>query len=284
MRPLLRRAFTLIELLVVIAIIGVLIALLLPAVQRVREAASRLQCKNHLRQIGLAMHSYHDRAGSFPPGYTSKSLPNGEEGGPGWGWAAYLLSDLEQQNLQSRIMFNQGIPNAVHNDVRVQELAIFRCPSDQRIPPFTVFSEDGIPITTVAHANYVALFGSNEIEEDPGAGNGLFYRNSRIRIADISDGTSLTLMVGERSSNLFKSTWTGVVRGAADAQALVLGSADHVPNHPSAHKEDFWSRHPQGVNFLFADGSVHSINNGIKPAVWAALATRAGGEPNAGDF
>jgi prepilin-type processing-associated H-X9-DG protein len=136
----------------------------------------------------------------------------------------------------------------------------------------------------VAHANYVAIFGSNEIEDDPGAGNGVFYRNSRTRIADISDGTSLTLLIGERSSNLFKSTWTGAVRGAEDSQALVLGSADHVPNDPAAHKEDFWSRHIQGVNFLFADGSVHSIGNGIKRTAWTALATRAGGEPNGSDF
>ena len=129
MRRVARRGFTLIELLVVIAIIGVLMALLLPAVQKVREAASRMQCKNHLKQIGLALHNYHDRAGRFPPGYNAKLRPDGEDGGPGWGWAAYLLNDLEQGNLQGQIRFDQGIINAVHASVRTHVLPIYLCPS-----------------------------------------------------------------------------------------------------------------------------------------------------------
>ncbi len=272
-----RVAFTLIELLVVIAIIAILIALLLPAVQKVREAASRTQCRNNLKQIGLALHNYHDRFKRFPPGYTAKVI-NGVDGGPGWGWASFILEDLEQGNVQKQIVFSSGIINAVNATPRTQVLPIFLCPSDEVIGTFI---PDGAGIS-VAHGNYVGIFGSNEIEVDPGAGNGIFFRNSQIRIGSITDGTSNTLMVGERSSNLSKATWVGAVKNANDAPALVLGSADHPPNDPAAHMEDFWSRHSQGVNFLYADGSVRNISNAIPPNVYQALATRAGGEAVSG--
>jgi prepilin-type N-terminal cleavage/methylation domain-containing protein/prepilin-type processing-associated H-X9-DG protein len=270
-----RQAFTLIELLVVIAIIAILIGLLVPAVQKVREAAARTQCRNHLKQIGLALHSYHDRTKRFPPGYTSAVARDGSETGPGWGWASYLLDDVEQGNLKKTIFFDRDIGHASNAGPRVVSVPVYLCPSDSALATFRTEGR----VITVAHANYVALFGSNEIEDNPGAGNGVFFRNSKIRIADLLDGTSNTLLVGERSSDLALATWTGAVPGADEAPSLILGAADHVPNHPAAHREDFWSKHVQGVNFLFADGSVRNINNGIDPLVWQSLATRAGREP-----
>jgi prepilin-type N-terminal cleavage/methylation domain-containing protein/prepilin-type processing-associated H-X9-DG protein len=271
-----RHAFTLIELLVVIAIIAILIAMLIPAVQRVRESAARTECRNNLKQIGVALHSYHDRRKMFPPGYRSNVGPGNVDLGPGWGWASFILDDLEQGNLYRQINFGADIGAAVNATSRMQILSVFRCPSD--IPPGNGLFVPTNHTASVAHANYVALFGNNEIEDDPGAGNGLFFRNSQVRMRDIVDGTSNTLLVGERSSNLALASWTGSLTGADEAPALVLGTADHPPNDPAAHTEDFWSRHSQGVNFLFADGTVRNIGNGIDPIVWQALATRAGGE------
>jgi prepilin-type N-terminal cleavage/methylation domain-containing protein/prepilin-type processing-associated H-X9-DG protein len=320
-----RRGFTLIELLVVIAIIGILVALLLPAVQKVREAASRVQCKNNLRQIGLALHNYHDRNLSFPPAYKSAIGPGGpaDDTGPGWGWASFILPDLEQGNLYRQIQFDKDIKDPVNKTARMSPLRVFTCPSDDALPVFTVdvlndptsnYSTplkdiNGDPVK-VAHASYVGIFGNPEITVDPGFlitsnpargldHQGMFYRNSQIRMAQVTDGTSNTLFVGERSANLAYATWTGAVTGGQvppkipdpfgfgpeGAPVLVLGHTGdasdvppHTPNSPVNHVDDFWSRHAQGVNFLFVDGSVRNIDNLIDPSLWWALGTRAGGE------
>jgi prepilin-type N-terminal cleavage/methylation domain-containing protein/prepilin-type processing-associated H-X9-DG protein len=311
-----RRGFTLIELLVVIAIIGVLIGLLLPAVQKVRETASRLQCKNNLKQIGLALHNYHDRMNGFPPAYfsnlqpgTQPSAPNGDctwnETGPGWGWGAYLLNDLEQNNLYQQIRFDLDIKDPANAAVRTMTLKVYICPSEPRPDPFMTVDAGGNPLVMVAHSSYIGMNGApNGVTSDAYDNNGFFLRNLRLHMKDVTDGLSNTLMIGERCTNMSNTTWVGAVPGAvvpdlrytntadqmASAEgdaALVLahGSTTHLPNNPLVVDADATaSFHINGVNFLFGDGSVQSINSSINPDVYQALCTRNGGEANASDW
>ena len=293
------RGFTLIELLVVIAIIAVLIALLLPAVQQAREAARRSQCKNGLKQIGLALHNYHDTLRSFPPGYVSLFDASGNDTGAGWGWGSFLLPHLEQSALYHQINFSVGIESALNIAPRVQTLPTFLCPSDtapdrwqaaQRDPSTGVFQSN---ICEVASANYVGVFGTFE----PGVGgDGIFFRNRVVGMKDITDGSSSTLMVGERSFRLGEATWTGAVTGAVIvpegsdgvgtgppefASSMVLGHTGdgYSPGNPRSHVNQFYSLHTGGVHFLFGDGHVSFLSNSLDYGVYQALTTRAGGEP-----
>jgi prepilin-type N-terminal cleavage/methylation domain-containing protein/prepilin-type processing-associated H-X9-DG protein len=340
-----RRAFTLIELLVVIAIIAILIGLLLPAVQKVREAAARMKCSNNLKQIGLALHNYHDANNRFPPGYVDgntdpNSTPDNDVG-PGWGWATFLLPYVEQDNLYKRINLGGPVGAGVNAQVSLTPLTIHQCPSDgnqQTVPIWD--SNFSTPIAQVAHGNYVGCNGWEECFNGAGgnplagngqdglsggfggAGVGMFWRNSRVTFGSITDGTSNTIAVGERSSNHSPTTWTGAVPGGrcpawmattpftapntppqsaptgpngsaydnADfGESLVLahGNATHLPSadNPFFDPDTFYSMHTgQGANFLFADGSVHFLTSGINPLTYQYLCTIAGGETFPSDW
>lgn len=296
------RGFTLIELLVVITVIALLITLLLPAVQRAREAARRAQCANNLKQIGLALHNYHSVQGVFAPGYTA-GVGRGwhhrggtvgvTETGPGWGWASQLLGQLDQVPLYDAINFNLPLTDAGSATARQVVLATFLCPSSIGDGPFdpSVQPPSAAASAELAAGQYVAstgprLGGTNRV---PSAG--VFFLNSAIGLRDISDGSSLTLMVGERSRDVADATWVGAIPGSLVCPspgwpvpdcvldgAAVLGATGPCAGPLQVGAANFSSRHPGGSHFLLGDGSVRFLKRTIDPRTYAALATRAGGE------
>ena len=298
-----KRGFTLIELLVVIAIIAILIALLLPAVQQAREAARRTQCRNNLKQIGLALHNYHEIHRVFPSGWIAVDAGShsAHEGLNGAGWGTMILPFLDRGNLYEEFDANLAIEDPANATFLDTRLPVFRCPSDPQPDTFEI-EEEGVPgniLAILPIANYIGVFGTEELdgcENPPGTapvnddgqceGDGILYHNSRIRIGEIMDGTSNTIMIGERLTNVddgWYSTWAGMVSEGEEAFQRVLGSADHVPNDPAAHFDDFSSRHVGGAHFVLADGSVHFVSQSIDTGVYQGLATRNGQEI-AGEF
>ena len=216
------RGFTLIELLVVIAIIAVLIALLLPAVQSAREAAQAMQCVNNLKQMGIALHNYHDALSIFPPGYiaASKFIDGETDTSPGWSWASMILPQLDQAPLYSAINVYLPIQAPANTTATQTILSAFLCPSDQFPSGGTFPVTDGLgnTVATVAPSSYAACTGSDPADvalglNNDGSGNGLFYRNSGVRIAAITDGTSQTVAILERAWGDTEGTWTGAVAG-----------------------------------------------------------------------
>jgi prepilin-type N-terminal cleavage/methylation domain-containing protein/prepilin-type processing-associated H-X9-DG protein len=302
-----RNGFTLIEVLVVIAVIGVLMALLLPAVQAARESARRARCANNLKQLGLAFHGYLGAHAVLPPGYVSDWFRRLDLG-PGWGWGAMILPQIEQRAAYDAVNFGLGIEVPANETARLSLHAVFFCPSDtveprmwaqyypeKAAPPVGgQWPRPGKAICEVATANYVAMFGIGEPGVD---GEGLFFRNSGIAPPQIKDGMSYTIAAGERSHRLGTATWVGSVTGSTlgpppnwdgtvgrprvePGAGMTLGHAGEGlgPGDRRSDVNMFYSRHPGGVQFVFADGHVAFLKTTMDPRVFDALATRAGRE------
>jgi prepilin-type N-terminal cleavage/methylation domain-containing protein/prepilin-type processing-associated H-X9-DG protein len=297
-----RRAFTLIELLVVIAIIAILIALLLPAVQQAREAARRSTCKNNLKQIGLALHNYHDTYKTFPPGYIFdvRDAAAGTCCRESWGWTAMILPHIDQKPLFEQLgVSKQGLDQGIatggtaYQQLLQTPLDVFRCPSDPGgNNGVTVTHQNrhfggGIGTTTAgwgnwvaSSSNYVGVLGNRERVgsnyPNPDDTNGIFSYNSRVRIADITDGTSNTFLVGERDAkNCRGGSWVGtrnpyggngsrgiyLLVGGAHGAALVLNAPPWDGNDLCG--EGFSSYHTGGAHFVLADGHVVFVSDNI---------------------
>jgi prepilin-type N-terminal cleavage/methylation domain-containing protein len=311
-----RTGFTLVELLVVIAIIGALIGLLLPAVQSAREAARRTQSLSNLRQIGLALHNYHDANRKLPPGFrstTTGTWPGNPqtasnepvpESGPGWSFFALLLPFLEETALHSTIRFDLPITDPLNKAARETNVPVFIDPGDTG-PRLIDITDSGAPaaagntpsvICQAAVCSYAGCLGTLAYEEQPF--NGVFHRNSKIGFANISDGTSKTIGVGERMSRHTRSSWVGVVPGqelvyapesprynpaqlSFNFRPAITATLVHVRSStPSLQGSPggFIGPYSAGTNFLNMDGSCRLISGETTPEVFRALCTRAGGE------
>ena len=304
----LKRGFTLIELLVVIAIIAILIALLLPAVQQAREAARRTQCKNNLKQIGLALHNYHDTYGLMPYGWDTR----------GMAWSGHILPQIEQANLYNTLIFQESGPGNWSSNGSPNELAAgtlieaFRCPS----MPITehVSSNSGIPgrVPISYRGNAGSLSSSDDTSTIviPGTKSlemldqdGIFYACSRTKFRDITDGTSTTLLVVESLTdpNFVKDGqgmdyWaigspqadpcrcTGSNNGTEFSE--LVGSTIVGLNlrklDPAAHGRlmelSFGSYHVGGAQIALCDGSSRFVSENIDLGIWQALGSRDNGE------
>jgi len=308
-----RLAFTLVELLVVITIIGILIALLLPAVQSAREAARRTQCINNLKQIGLAMHMHHEQNGVFPVGHFWPQSNGGDEGGAESTWVTYLLPYLEQGPLYDDIEWTRGFGHANvedHPNIQVTRvtLPMFQCPSGPKAKPLMYDGREGHARGSYLANNGIGPMAESDLDDDPPARQqpGVFYINSQTRVADIRDGTSNTAFVSETALTTDRE-----LRGVLHYPEGPLYHHNHTPNstvddevrtgwcvdrpeapcietfsnwNPRSLTHTARSYHPGGVSLLLGDGSVRFVTESTSLNTWQALCTPADGEVVSSDF
>jgi prepilin-type N-terminal cleavage/methylation domain-containing protein len=303
-----RRGFTLVELLVVIAIIGILVALLLPAIQAAREAARRTECSNNLKQMGIALQNYHDTYGVFPPGGISCGNCNFTYGNPHWTtWTIAILPFMEEESLYGA--YDQNRHNCTDENRPVLQTIVdsYLCPSDVNVTKLQR-PASGPRRYDYAPGSYRAVSGvtrrrggphfdegQNNNEKDRGLLHTVYNKWSSERMADVIDGTSNTIIVGEYHTTTHNSrrTFWGYTYTSYNQSSITMGSptafgvpdfdlcnSSANPAHGNDCKRAFASLHPGVILFLRADGSGDPVDNNIDRNVLAALATIAGGETN----
>jgi prepilin-type N-terminal cleavage/methylation domain-containing protein/prepilin-type processing-associated H-X9-DG protein len=297
-----RRGFTLVELLVVMAIIAVLIGLLLPAVQKIRESAARMQCANNLKQLGVALHNYHFSAGRFPPGGIRSSELS---------WHVLILPYIEQDNLFKQFNFGPGPFDGADgrgpgkNELAFNKIKLFLCPSspaermllgsnDYTNPPELI---NGQPPYTTHYYGVMGPKGTNPVTGKPYdwdnigshggfATQGVLGRDSQVSFRDIRDGTSNTFAVGEISWVNAKvgTRYRSWVRGCDTAPVCAgcrnVNNSINTPSIAIFSDIAFGSQHPGGTHFMMADGSVRFVRESITLSVYRASASMNGGEVN----
>lgn len=300
-----KRGFTLIELLVVIAIIAVLIALLLPAVQQAREAARRAQCKNKMKQLGLALHNYHDTFGAFPPGVVTNAAGICANSATSWGapWTVMVLPYIDQAPLYATFNTSSGQYFGLY------PIESSRSESSKQIVRNTVFECPSDPNASEANSttNYMGISGGCSSTSDSGccaygarymSNNGIFFNDSKTAIRDITDGTTNTFMLGETKYLVLKATnsgyygtWaSGYYNQGADINTQTMaacvnqinsslldpGKSGGSPTH-DVHGSTLGSRHVGGAHHTMADGSSHFISENINITVYQGLGRKADG-------
>jgi prepilin-type N-terminal cleavage/methylation domain-containing protein/prepilin-type processing-associated H-X9-DG protein len=270
-RPGRRAAFTLIELLVVIAIIGVLVALLLPAVQACRAAARRTQCVNNEMQLALAMQNYESAFESLPPGVVNPTGPVANRpSGYHNSWLVQILPFVDQKNIYNHLNFAVGVYDKANSTARTIRVAIFACPSD---PDANRRTTGGL-----GPSSYVGSYHDSEAPIDT-TNNGLLFLNSRVRMEDIADGASNTILFGEAKVEGENLGWASGTRATLRNAGWGINGKPPFPTKGNPDPVGSYSSfHPGGADFAFADGSVRFVKTSVAGGTFRMLANREDGE------